>query len=79
MNIASKIYCRTFQLGFRAALPILPYREPKIINSCAKLKSVFEKEDIKSVLIVTDKGIVDNGLTATIEKVLSDNKIRFTI
>ena len=79
MNIASKIYCRTFQLGFRAALPILPYREPKIINYCAKLKSVFEKEDIKSVLIVTDKGIVDNGLTATIEKVLSDNKIRFTI
>ena len=47
MNIASKIYCRTFQLGFRAALPILPYREPKIINSCAKLKSVFEKEDIR--------------------------------
>ena len=79
MNIASKIFCRAFQLGFRAALPVLPYREPKIINSCTNLKSVFEKEDIKSVLIVTDKGIVENGLTTTLEKVLSDNKVRFTI
>lgn len=79
MNIASKIFCRTFQAGFRAALPVLPYREPEIINSCFDLKSVFKKEDIKSILIVTDKGIVDNGLTATLEKVLSDNKVRFTI
>ncbi len=78
MNIASKIFCRTFQLGFRAALPILPYREPQIISSCTDLKDVFEKENIKSVLIVTDKGIVNNGLTGSLEKVLDDNGINFT-
>ncbi len=78
MNIVSRIFCRTFQLGFRAALPILPYREPQIISSCTDLKDVFEKENIKSVLIVTDKGIVNNGLTGSLEKVLDDNGIKFT-
>ena len=62
MNIFAKAFCRTFQAGFRAALPILPYREPKVIDSCDGIKKVIEKEKIKSVLIVTDKGIMQNGL-----------------
>ncbi|MBQ8649592.1 MAG: hypothetical protein IJ470_05975 [Clostridia bacterium] len=70
MNIASKAFCRVFQTAFRLALPILPYREPEIVNSCPELGSVFKKENIKSVLIVTDKGIVNNGLTAPLEAVL---------
>ena len=32
MNILFKIYCRTYQLCFKLALPILPYRDPKIID-----------------------------------------------
>ena len=57
-------FCRVFQTVFRAALPILPYREPEIINSCSELGKVFKKENSKSVLIVTDAGIVKNRLTA---------------
>lgn len=79
MNIASKAFCRVFQTAFRVALPILPYREPKIINSCLELKTVFEKENIKSVLIITDKGVVNNNLVAPLEKVLSDNSISYII
>ena len=79
MNIVSKIYCRTFQFGFRAALPVLPYREPKIINSCTKLNGVFEKENVKSVLVVTDKGIVGNGLVKPLKDVLKSNGISYTI
>ena len=79
MNIVSKIYCRTFQGAFRIALPFLPYREPKIINTCADLKDILGKENIKSVLIVTDKGIVQNGLLAPVEKVLNDCGIPFHI
>ena len=79
MNIASKIYCRIFQGAFRAALPVLPYREPKIINACGDLKSVFEKDNIQSVLVVTDKGVVNNGLVAPLEKVLTDNGIQFSV
>ena len=58
MNIASKFFCRVFQAGFRAALPILPYREPKIVPSCLELGGVFKKEKTTSVLVVTDAGIV---------------------
>ena len=79
MNILSKIYCRVFQLGFRAALPLLPYREPEIISSCANLKDVFKKEGAKSALIVTDKGLLNNGLTKPLESVLKENEIEFAI
>ena len=79
MNIVSKIYCRVFQAGFRAALPILPYREPKIVPSCSELGGVFKKEKTTSVLVVTDAGIVKNGLMLSLENVLKKNKVRYTI
>ena len=79
MNIASKIFCRSFQIAFRAALPILPYREPKIVPSCAELGNVFKKEKSTSVLVVTDAGIVKNGLTISLENVLKKNKIQYTV
>lgn len=72
-------FCRVFQVAFRAALPILPYREPKIVSSCSELGDVFEKEKSTSVLVVTDVGIVKNGLTASLEKVLKKNKIAYTV
>ncbi len=79
MNIANKVFCRVFQTAFRLALPILPYREPEIVPSCTDFGKVFKKEQLKSVLIVTDKGIVNNGLLAPFEKVLNDNNVAFTI
>ena len=45
-------------MAFRIALPLLPYREPDIISSTDKIGEIIKKEDIKSALIVTDKGIV---------------------
>ncbi len=79
MFLIKKIGCRIFQIGFRAALPVLPYREPKIIESCLKLNNVLKKENIKSVLIVTDKGIMSNGLVAPVEDVLKKNNIKYII
>ena len=37
MNILKTAFCRTFQAAFRTALPVLPYREPEIIDPCAEL------------------------------------------
>lgn len=79
MNVFSKIYCRAFQGAFRIAQPFLPYREPKIVPSCGDLKQVFEKEKLKSVLVVTDPGIVKAGLLAPVEKVLRDSGVAFTL
>lgn len=73
------IYCRAFQTVFKAALPILPYREPEVIDSCDKLDSIFKKEHSRSVLIVTDKGIVQSGLLTYVEAVLKSHKIKYTV
>ncbi len=32
MNIFKAIYCRTFQAILKIALPLLPYKDPKIIE-----------------------------------------------
>ncbi len=79
MNIFAKIYCRVFQAVFRMALPVLPYREPRIIPSCSKLDNVFKKENVSGVLLVTDKGISANGLTEPVEQILQKKKIPYVI
>lgn len=79
MNIVYKAYCRIFQTAFHMAIPVLPYREPEIINSCSTLGAVCKKEHISSVLIVTDKGIVSNGLVTPVEESLKDSDIHYAI
>ena len=77
MFILKKIGCRIFQMAFRAALPILPYREQKIVSSCDELPAVLIKEKTDTVLIVTDAGIVKNGLLIHLENALSKNNIKY--
>ena len=63
-------YCRTVQSVLRAALPVLPYREPEIFRSCVELETVFTRENIHSVLVVTDEGIVRSGIAGQLEAAL---------
>ncbi len=79
MFFIKSAFCRVFQTAFRIALPILPYREPEIVNSCAELSNVFKKENIKSVLIVTDKGIVKNGLLLPLEEALKESNVKYKV
>ncbi len=71
--------CRLFQLAFRAALPLLPYREPRIVPSCEGLGEVLRREKASSVLIVTDGGIVKNGLLAPVCKALDRDAVRYAV
>ena len=79
MNIFKKFYCRTFQTIFRLAIPLLPYREPKLLNSNQEVADTLSKNNISKVLLVSDKGIRGLGLTLNLEKALSDNNIQFEI
>ena len=79
MFFVKSAYCRLFQTAFRIALPVLPYREPEIVSSCSDIGKVIKKENIKSVLIVTDKGIVENGLVTPLEEVLKNNNVPYKI
>lgn len=42
MNILKKIYCRIFQTCFRIALPVLPYREPELIDGFKHVPEVLK-------------------------------------
>lgn len=79
MRITRRIYCRIFQTVFRAALPVLPYRNPKIIPSVAGIADVCRRKQVDSVMIVTDSGIRSLGLTRFLEKTLEENEIVFCI
>ena len=61
------------QFVLRVALPVLPYREPEIFRSCGELKTVFEKEHIHRVLVVTDEGIIRSGIAAQLEGIQEDD------
>ena len=68
MNILKKIYCRIFQTCFRIALPVLPYREPELIDGFKHVPEVLKKHHISHILLVTDPGVYKLGLTKTFGK-----------
>lgn len=79
MNIFERIYCRTFQFCFRMALPLLPYREPSILNSMEQLAQLLQKQNKNNILIVTDKGIANAGLLNGLLAELKKYQIQYTI
>lgn len=79
MNPIKAIYCRSVQAVLRAALPVLPYREPQVFHNCGELSTVFQKENIRRVLIVTDAGIVRSGIAAQLEAVLDEDDISYAV
>ena len=70
MNPLQKAYCRTFQLAFRLALPVLPYREPKQLDGLDSIPPLLGQKGVRSVLLVTDRSVRSLGLTAPLEQAL---------
>lgn len=79
MNTIKKIYCRTFQSVFKAALPILPYKKPQIISGVETLPSLLIYSGCEHALIITDSVIRSLGLTSSLEQSLKDHGIAYTI
>ena len=86
MHTLKKLYCRCFQISFRAALPLMPYREPKLIDGFSGIPRVLRKHNITRLLLVTDPGVYSLGLTTPLEQILkkagspvSSTKIRWPI
>lgn len=78
MNPLRKIWCRTYQAAFRIATPILPYREPDVIDSLNKLGTMFAVRNVHRVLLVTDQGLVKAGLAALVEQKLREAGIEYS-
>lgn len=79
MKPLQKVYCRVFQGAFRAALPVLPYREPEILHRVKDIPRVLRERNIPAVLLVTDKGVRGLGLTKRLEQGLREAGIRCAV
>lgn len=80
MNILKRIYCRAFQKALYLSYPILPYREPELIeNKTEGIPEVLEKEHLHKPFVVTDRGIIENGLEKPLLEVLKKNSIEYTL
>lgn len=79
MKFAERLYCRCFQRAFWLALPILPYRNPVRVDHLAELPRLLRGKRIRSVLLVTDRGIRKAGLTRQLEKALGRSHIRCVV
>lgn len=79
MKPLKKIYCRIFQTAFKLAIPLLPYRKPKIVGSVKMLPEVIEKRKCSHPLIITDAGIRSMGLLSRLEAALQEADMPYSI
>lgn len=79
MNIFKKIFCRVYQAAFRAALPVLPYREPKILGSTDEIATEIKNRNLGCALVVTDEFLKASGATAKLEKSLDEKGIKYVV
>ena len=79
MNPFEQLFCRAFQLVFRAALPLLPYREPVELAGLAAVPPLLREKGVTDVLLVTDRGVHSLGLTAPLESALTAQGISFAV
>ena len=79
MNFVRKAYHRAFNAVMRALIPFFPYREPELLHSQEEVVDLLNRSGIKSVMIVTDKGIRGLGLTAQLEKTIKNSGIECAV
>lgn len=79
MNPFKKMYCRAFQFCFKMVLPVLPYREPKILEDMPHVAAMLKEKHMDRILIVTDKGISSLHLLDDLKNALEEQHISWVI
>lgn len=79
MNPIKTLFCRTFQTVLRIALPILPYRDPKVLGSVQEIPGELAKRSYSRVLLVTDNYLHSSGMLESLKEALKENNIFYTI
>ena len=79
MNIARRIFHRTFNLGMRLMIPLFPYREPELIREIGGVTDLIKSKGYTNVMIVTDRGIRTLGLTEPLERLIESSGLSLTV
>ena len=75
MNTLKKIYCRSYQFLFKLTIPLLPYRQPKILNSMDEISNVIKENNCSHPLIVTGKSSVRLKLVENLGDILHNAEL----
>lgn len=78
MNVFKKIYCRVYQTIFKILLPVLPYREPELLDGTDAVADLLKERGVRTVLVVTDGDLVKLGLLDGLTKSLKKADIKRT-
>ena len=79
MNPAYKLFCRGFQGVLRFVLPVLPYRDPKVLSRVQDIPENLKEKGISRVLIVTDGFLHLSGKLEGLKKALKDAGIGYVV
>ena len=60
MNPIKRIFCRSFQWVLRSVLPVLPYRDPKVLDRISDVPGCLRDRQITRVLIGFGGGCVND-------------------
>ena len=74
-----KLFCRTFQKGFWVGSGVLPWRRPIRLSSYDGLTNVLHEKGCTSLLVVTDKGLVQAGMHRKLLDKLRSERVKVTV
>lgn len=79
MKSSKRAYCRFYQWLMRMAVPFMPYRKPRVLDSLDKVPELLSNKRVDSVLLVTDSGIRELGLTKNLETMIKKEGIKLSV
>ena len=71
MHLLERGACRAVQAALRLVMPVLPYRDPKLLCSTAEVPTELAAKGVDSVLLVTDAALEAMGMTHALEQALA--------
>ncbi len=81
-NVLYTGYCRFYQLVLKVVSPLLPWREPDLLegpDSLHRLPALMRERGLLKVLIVTDRSIIGLGLLEPLLEGLKAQEIAYVI
>ena len=79
MNFVKGFYCRIFQTALKLAIPMLPYRSPRVVHSVEDVPALLTERNITKVLVVTDGFLHLSGKLEPMKKALNEAGITAVI
>ena len=79
MNFMKGLYCRIFQTTLKLAIPMLPYRSPRVVHSVDDVPALLAERNITRVLVVTDGFLHLSGKLEPMKNALKEAGITATI